>query len=256
MLEIKNLYTEIDQTMILKNISFSIDKGQIIGIIGENGSGKSTLFNSILGLCEIKSGEVYLDTENVKYTKKGKRELRKRVSMVMQYPDRQIFYSTVKDELAFPLLNLKFTPDEIEGKIADVCKVLDVKPLLSSFVQNLSFGQKKRVSIASCLMLDLDYLLLDEPTAGLDPRLNREMRVILRDLKEHSGLIVSSHDMDFIYDICDYIYVLKNGEFILEGIKDEVFQNEKLLLDVGLDIPPVYKFQKLLKESEFENKNK
>lgn len=245
MLEIKNLKTSIDGKEILHGIDMKVNKGEVIGLIGQNGSGKSTLFNSVLGLLKFNEGEVILDGKKAEYSKSGKRDLRKKVTLVMQDPDRQIFYSTVRDELLFPLKNLKVPEDEAESEIRRVMKLLNMEYLEKRFVQNLSYGEKKRVTIGGAMLLKPNYLFLDEPTAGLDPRLVRQMKDILSDLKKETGLIVSSHDMDFIYGVCDYIYVIHSGEIVLKGTADEVYDNKDLIFDAGLDIPGTYIIKKI-----------
>ena len=176
MLEVKNLITKIDEKTILKSINIKVEKGEVIGLIGQNGSGKSTLFNSVLGLLKFESGEVVIDGEKAEYSKSGKRKLRRDVTMVMQDPDRQIFYSTVRDDLMFPLRNLKVPEEEAEQKVENIMKTINMEYLADRFVQNLSYGEKKRVTIAGAMLLEPKYLFMDEPTAGLDPRLTRQMK--------------------------------------------------------------------------------
>ena len=150
--------------------------GETIGIIGGTGSGKSTLFNSVLGLVKFNSGEVDIDGEKADYSKNGKRKLRRDVTLVMQDPDRQIFYSTVRDDLMFPLRNLKVPEEEAKQRVENVMKTINMEYLADRFVQNLSYGEKKRVTIAGAMLLEPKYLFMDEPTAGLDPRLTRQMK--------------------------------------------------------------------------------
>ena len=248
MLEVKNLITKIDEKTIQKSINMKVEKGEVIGLIGQNGSGKSTLFNSVLGLVKFNSGEVDIDGEKADYSKNGKRKLRRDVTLVMQDPDRQIFYSTVRDDLMFPLRNLKVPEEEAKQKVENVMKTINMEYLADRFVQNLSYGEKKRVTIAGAMLLEPKYLFMDEPTAGLDPRLTRQMKEILSDLKKTCGIVVSSHDMDFIYGVSDYIYVIKNGEIVLEGDKDTVYENEQIIMDAGLDIPGGFRIKKLMEK--------
>lgn len=252
MLEIINLKTSIDGKEILHGINMKVNRGEVIGLIGQNGSGKSTLFNSVLGLLKFSEGSVLIDNEKAEYSKSGKRDLRRKVTLVMQDPDRQIFYSTVRDELLFPLKNLKVPEDIAKKEIERVMKLLNMEYLEKRFVQNLSYGEKKRVTIGGAMLLKPKYLFLDEPTAGLDPRLVRQMKEILAGLKKETGLIVSSHDMDFIYAVCDYIYVIHSGEIVLKGTADEVYDNKELIYKAGLDIPGSYIIKKLKEKYNIE----
>lgn len=240
MLEIKDITVSYSDKLAIKNININVNKGEIVGLIGVNGSGKSTLFHSVLGLIKFQKGEVILDGEKLKYDKSGLRSLRKDITLVMQDPDRQIFYSTVMDDLLFPLRNIKVPEDDAKMMVNKVMKRIGMEYLKDRFVQGLSFGEKKRVTIAGAMLLNPKYLFLDEPTAGLDPRLTREMKGILKELRSDMGLIISSHDMEFIYDVCDRIYVIKEGEIMCSGTPDEVFCGKERSViedEWGLSIP-------------------
>ena len=167
MIETKNLYFKYDNGYeALKNINMEIRKGQIIGLIGENGSGKSTLFLSILGINKKSSGDILIDGQSISYKKSFIRQYRKKVNMVLQDPDKQIFYSDVYSDMAFGLRNLKLTEDEIEKRITLSLEALEISDLRDKAVHYLSYGQKKRLAIAGVLAMDPEFILLDEPTAG------------------------------------------------------------------------------------------
>lgn len=243
-----------DGTSALKDINIDLNKGNVIGIIGANGSGKSTLFLNILGILKPLKGTIKYNNKPIKYDKKSLRDYRKEVTMVFQDPDKQLFYSRVYDDVAFALRNLNISEEEIKKRVEvtlEKVKALDLKEKPTHF---LSFGQKKRVSIGGALILDSNILLLDEPTSGLDPAMSKEIKSIIKDLSKEKKLVVSSHDMDFIYEICDYIYILSKGKILGEGKPEEIFLETELLERAGLEKPwlvkiheylnlPLYKFE-------------
>lgn len=257
MIETKNLYFKYDNGYeALKNINMEIRKGQIIGLIGENGSGKSTLFLSILGINKKSSGDILIDGQSISYKKSFIRQYRKKVNMVLQDPDKQIFYSDVYSDMAFGLRNLKLTEDEIEKRITLSLEALEISDLRDKAVHYLSYGQKKRLAIAGVLAMDPEFILLDEPTAGLDPRLTRQMIKTIKKLKDNDKtILVSSHDMDFIYEVCDYIYVINKGEIISQGKTSEVFLDKDKIRGAGLDLPTLARLHANTGLPLFENED-
>ncbi len=262
MIEIESLdYIYEDGTLALKNINMNLDKGGVISVIGANGSGKSTLFLNILGILKPKKGSIKYNNNQIRYDKKSLRDYRKSVTMVFQDPDKQLFYSKVYDDMAFALRNLSLEEDEIKKRVdlsLKKVKALDIKEKPTHF---LSYGQKKRIAIGAALTMDSKVLLLDEPTSGLDPMMASCIKLIIKDLSKEKKLVISSHDMDFIYEISDYVYILAHGEIIGEGPPMEVFQRTDLLERADLEKPwlvkihqylnlPLYKTQ----EELFKNK--
>lgn len=247
MIKIDSLqYNYEDGTKALVDIQFDLDKGRTIGVIGANGSGKSTLFLNILGVLRPTKGTIFFDNKKIKYDKRSLREYRKQVTMVFQDPEKQLFYSKVYDDVAFVLRNLDHSEDEIKVKVENALNTVNALDLLEKPTHFLSYGQKKRVAIAGSLVLDSKVLLLDEPTSGLDPNMTKEMIKIINDLKEDKKLIVSSHNMDFIYEVCDYIYVLSKGHIIGEGKPSEVFLQSDLISKALLDKPWLVKIHEKL----------
>ncbi len=256
MIKIESLqYNYEDGTRALVDINFDLDKGRTIGVIGANGSGKSTLFLNILGILQPTKGTIYFKSHKMKYDKKSLRDYRKQVTMVFQDPEKQLFYSKVYDDVAFVLRNLDYPEDEIKIKVEQALKTVNALDLLEKPTHFLSYGQKKRIAIAGSLVLDSAVLLLDEPTSGLDPHMTKEMKKIIKDLKEEKKLIVSSHDMDFIYEVCDYIYVLSKGQIIGEGIPSEIFLQTDLITKALLDKPWLVKIHERLNLPLYENEN-
>lgn len=227
-----------DGKKALTDVSIDLAKGDIIGLIGANGSGKSTLFMQLLGINKPTKGKVYFDDKPLTYNKKALFALRKKVSIVFQDPDQQIFYSNVRDDVAFALRNLGVSEREVEKRVKSVLETVGAKEFQDKPVQYLSYGQKKRVAIAGALVLDTDWLLLDEPTAGLDPIGKKIMMEIIERLaNEGKKILISSHDIDLIYEICDYVYVLKKGEVLTDGETSQVFLEKDNIEEADLVQP-------------------
>lgn len=247
MIEIQSLdYTYEDGTRALIDININLDKGKVVSIIGANGSGKSTLFLNMLGILKPKRGRVKYNNKQIQYDKKSLRDYRKSITMVFQDPDKQLFFSKVYDDMAFALRNLAFKEDEIKKRVEwslEKVKAMDLKEKPTHF---LSYGQKKRIAIGAALTMDSKVLLLDEPTSGLDPAMSSEMKSIIKQLSNEKKLVVSSHDMDFIYEISDYVYILAKGEIIGQGPTMEVFQRTDLLEKADLEKPWLVKIHQYL----------
>lgn len=246
-------YEYEDGTKALKDINIDLNRGNVIGIIGANGSGKSTLLLNILGMLKPTSGKVKYEGNELKYDKKFLREYRKNVSIVFQDPEKQIFYSKVYDDVAFALRNLDIDEDQVELRVNDSLEKVKAMDLKEKPTHFLSYGQKKRVAIAGVLVMDTKVLLLDEPTAGLDPYMTKEIKNIVNNLKSDKKLIISSHDMDFIYEICDYIYVLGQGQILGQGNAEQVFLDSKLIEDALLEKPWLVKIHENLNVPLYKN---
>ncbi|MBC8591407.1 energy-coupling factor ABC transporter ATP-binding protein [Wansuia hejianensis] len=254
MIKINSLeYKYQDGTVALKDINLDLEKGNIIGIIGANGSGKSTLFLNIMGILKPLKGNIEFQGKKLKYDKKSLRQYRKEVGMVFQDPEKQIFYSRVEDDVAFSLRNLNYKEDEIKKRVKRSLDKVGAIKLRDKATHFLSYGEKKRVAIAGNLVMENKVLLLDEPTSGLDPKMTREMKNIIKDLGKDKKLIISSHDMDFIYEICDYIYVLKEGEIVGYGPTVEIFKRKELLEKSLLDRPWLVKVHEILEIPLYRN---
>lgn len=223
---------------VLHGLNLDFSRGQVTAILGANGCGKSTLFMTLLGILKPQSGEVRWQGQPIGYGKKELRALRQRVSMVFQDPDQQIFYTDVESDIAFALRNLGMSEAVIASRIEQALALVDGTALKTMPVQYLSHGQKKRVAIAGALVLEADMLLLDEPTAGLDPAGRSQMMALIRRISESGRrVVVSSHDIDFIYEVCDYLYVLSKGHLLAEGTRREVFLQPDMLSRAGLVQP-------------------
>lgn len=232
----------------LNNINLDFSNGNMIGIIGSNGSGKSTLFMNLMGILKPSSGKIIYNNKQLIYNKKNLYELRKEVGIVFQDPEKQIFYSKVYDDIAFSLRNIGIGESEINKRVYESLKLVNAVDLIDKPIHFLSYGQKKRIAIASVIAMGNKIILMDEPTAGLDPVNVKSVKETLKKLCEKGvKIIISSHDMDLIYELCDYIYVLNKGKIELEGKFNEVFKNELAIKNAGLDIPWLVKIHKNMK---------
>ena len=239
MLKLENIYFSYDNGQeVLKNISIDIEKGKKIIFLGENGSGKSTLFFLLNGILKKDSGDIFLENKKIKYKKKDLDELRRKVGVVFQ-------------EIAYGLENIGFSINEIESRVEKILKELELNDLKENPCHHLSYGQKKRVSIASIVAMNPEVLVLDEPTAWLDPKNIKKITDILEDLnKKGKTIIISTHDIDFAYDIADYIYILHNGIILKKGSRDEIFEDFEFFKKLNFNIPNKLKIKKFLNKKD------
>ncbi|AEV95643.1 energy-coupling factor ABC transporter ATP-binding protein [Pediococcus claussenii] len=256
MISLKNLDFSYDnKNKILDNLNIDFgEQGQIIGIVGPNGSGKSTIFKNIVALEKPTSGFVQVDGVPIKYSKKGLFNLRSQIGMVFQNADHQIFFSNVSEDVSFVLKNLKYSKKQIGERLDWVFKELDMEDIRDRPVQYLSGGQKRRVAIAGVMVMKPKWLLLDEPTTGLDFDGIKRMKNLIKQLmKNGQRFIISSHDMNFMYDICDYFYVIKGGSLLGKGTKQVVFENQEIMTQAQLEIPFIVKLHRKFGTELFEN---
>ncbi|MDX7997783.1 ATP-binding cassette domain-containing protein [Xenorhabdus sp. Reich] len=237
-LETRALHFSYQDEPILKGLTLDFSRYQVTGIIGANGCGKSTLLMNLSGVLRPQQGAVWWNNAPLDYSKKSLMNLRQHVVTVFQDPDQQIFYTDIESDLAFSLRNLGVDETEIQRRIEYALTMVDAHTFRNKPIQYLSFGQKKRIAIAGALVMEFDYLLLDEPTAGLDPAGRQKMlRLIEMIAAEGKRIIISSHDIDLIYQICDGLYVLANGEMISSGKPESVLLQKTQLEQAGLVQP-------------------
>lgn len=243
-------FTYHDGTKALKNINIEIKKGEKVAIIGPNGAGKSTLFSHFNGLTEPTSGCVKLNNKAISFKKDELSEVRQKVGIVFQNPTDQLFAPTVKEDVAFGPMNLGLSYDEVEKRVKDALKMVGMENYESKTPHHLSGGQQKRVAIAGVIAMKPEIMILDEPTAGLDPDGVEKVLAIMNQLN-HEGvtLIISSHDIDMISEYADKIFVLYNGEIIESGSKNEILSNRELLKKAHLRSPLTTEILYNLKEA-------
>ena len=235
----------------VKHMSFSVEKGEFLGIIGHTGSGKSTLIQHLNGLLRPTSGEILLDGTNIWQDKKTTRESRFRVGLVFQYPEYQLFEETVYRDIAFGPKNMGLSEEEIRTRVLRAAGSAGVdESLLEKSPFDLSGGQKRRVAIAGVIAMEPEVLILDEPTAGLDPRGCEDILSLLRRYHTQRGstVVLVSHSMEEIARNAQRIIVLDKGVVRMQGTPAEVFARARELEAVGLDVPQVTKIAHALHE--------
>ncbi|MDX5627759.1 MULTISPECIES: ATP-binding cassette domain-containing protein [unclassified Brenneria] len=230
MLTTRQLNFRYQDEPILRDLSLDFSRHAVTGVIGANGCGKSTLFMNLTGILRPQSGAVLWDNQPIDYSKAGLRALRQRIATVFQDPEQQIFYTDIDSDIAFSLRNLGMDETLIAQRVEQALTLVDAQAFRHKPIQYLSHGQKKRVAVAGALVMEAPYLLLDEPTSGLDPAGREQMIAIIeRIVAQGKRVIISSHDIDLIYAVCGYVYVLAHGELVSEGVSADVFlQREKL----------------------------
>ena len=246
-IELKNVnycYSEDSayKVQALKDVNLTIEDGQFIGIIGHTGSGKSTLIQHLNGLLKATSGTILYNGEDIYSEKYDLRQLRFKVGMVFQYPEHQLFETTNFEDVCFGPKNLGLDKEEVEARaLVALTSVRFPKELYGNSPFDLSGGQKRRVAIAGVLAMKPDVLILDEPTAGLDPAGRDEILGLISKMHRELGItiILVSHSMEDVAQYVDRIIVMNSGEVMYDGVPKEVFRHYKELEEVGLAAPQV-----------------
>jgi cobalt/nickel transport system ATP-binding protein len=232
----------------LHSLNFVAPRNSRIAVIGANGAGKSTLFKCFNGIFTPTSGQVLIRGEPI--TKQNLREVRKFVGLVFQNPDDQIFSPTVEQDVAFGPMNLGLDQETVHHRVHEALTLVGIEDLAHRVPHHLSGGEKKRVAIAGIIAMEPEVLVLDEPTAGLDPRGIRELIDVVNNLSRKFGMTVifSTHDVSVIPEVADYLYVMAKGRFVAQGTVEEVFAQPELLASVRLDVPVLPRLTRSLKE--------
>lgn len=222
-----------DGTEALKGVSFRITHGESVGIVGANGAGKSTMLMQMNGSLLPTSGRVTIGDLQLLNT--TRQEIRRKVGIVFQNPDDQLFMPTVFEDVAFGPLNLGLTAECVQERVHDALKTVNSLELKEKPPHHLSGGQKRAVSIASVLAMDPDILVMDEPAANLDPRSRRSLITMLRSFA-HSK-IIASHDLDLILDVCSRCIVIRDGAVVADGPARDILTNKRLMEQNNLELP-------------------
>jgi len=236
----------------LDNIDFIAKRNSKIAIIGPNGAGKSTLFKHLNGILKPYSGTILIKGEPI--TKDNIREIRKTVGLVFQNPDDQIFSPTVEQDVAFGPTNLGLDAETICHRVSEALKIVGLEDYRTRVTHHLSGGEKKRVAIAGVIAMEPQVLVLDEPTAGLDPQGIRDVISYIKNFSEQYGITVifSTHDISLVSELADYIYVMNKGTFVAQGTVAEIFEKHELLNSVRLDVPVLPKLIHSLRNHEIQ----
>ncbi len=252
-IEISDLcFSYEDGAPALKNVSMSIKRGKTTAILGGNGAGKSTLFLNLNGVLTPKSGRVFFEGKEVSYSKSGLTEIRRKIGIVFQDPDDQLFSSSVVKDISFGLMKLGLSEDEIRRRVELVVKQTGIESIVGKPTHALSFGQKKRVAIAGILVMEPSVIILDEPTAGLDPQGVSEILNLLDEIKQRLGItvIISTHDIDLVPLYCDEVYVLDGGSVIFGGTPESLFSRPDLLRAHNLRLPRITHLMSILRSRD------
>ena len=246
-LEVQDLRYSYDRTREALHIGrFSLRKGERVAVLGANGAGKSTFFLCLNGVLEA-GGRIFCSGREM--TKRDRNELRRRVGIVFQDPDRQIIASTVGEEVSFGPMNLRLPPDEVARRVDDSLRYLDLTEFRSRPAHYLSGGEKKRVSIADILAMEPDVLVFDEPTVSLDPKNVELFEHVLDKLREEGRtVLLSTHNVDFAYRWAERAVVLHEGAVAADGPIGEVLADEALLARCSLRPPALLEIARLLRE--------
>lgn len=226
----------------LKGVSVDFGKGEIIAVIGHTGSGKSTLLQHLNGLLKPDSGDVLFEGKSIYSSKETLRNCRFNVGLCFQYPEHQLFESTVYKDIAFGPVNMGLSEEEIKKRVLSSIEYVGLtKDYLEKSPFDLSGGEKRRVAIAGVISMEPEVLILDEPTAGLDPLGKNNLLKLIKDYNERTGntVIFVSHNMDDVALVADRVIVMNDGEIALEGTVDEVYSEGEVLASLGLDVPEI-----------------
>jgi len=246
-LEVKNLHHVYSagtpfEHCALNDVTFSVDRGEFIGVIGHTGSGKSTLMQHLNGLLKPTSGSILLDGKDIWADKASTRNARFRVGLVFQYPEYQLFEETVYKDIAFGPKNMGLTAQEIDRRVRDAASIVGLSDeQLQASPFDLSGGQKRRVAIAGVIAMEPEILILDEPTAGLDPEGREDIlgNIEAYRQKNNATIMMVSHSMSDVARLTDRLLVMSDAKLVMDGTPEDVFAHSSELLEMGLDIPEI-----------------
>ena len=246
-LEVKNLHHVYSagtpfEHVALHDVSFAVERGEFIGVIGHTGSGKSTLMQHLNGLLKPTSGEILLDGKSIWENKASIRQTKFRVGLVFQYPEYQLFEETVYKDIAFGPKNMKLSAEEIDRRVREAAELVGISPeMLEVSPFDLSGGQKRRVAIAGVIAMEPEILILDEPTAGLDPEGREDILSNIDGYRKakNATIMMVSHSMADVARLTDRLLVMDHAKLALNGTPEQVFAQSDRLVEMGLDIPDV-----------------
>jgi len=240
------------ESVALKDVSFTLEEGEFVGIIGHTGSGKSTLVQHLNGLLKPKSGSIVIGDVDITEGKVPMRDIRRRIGLVFQYPEYQLFEETVHKDVAFGPGNLGLSSEETDRRVKEAIELvgLDYEEIKDRSPFELSGGQKRRVAIAGVIAMKPEVLILDEPTAGLDPKAHKDVLEMIKRIHEarNSITILVSHNMNDIANLSDKVLVMEKGTLSMEGTPRQVFAEVDKLKNMGLALPPAAELMDMLRK--------
>lgn len=241
-----------EEHQALSNVNFDVYDGEVVGIIGHTGSGKSTLLQHLNGLLKATEGSIVIGGVDITEPGVSMRDIRRRVGLVFQYPEYQLFEETVAKDVAFGPKNLGLSQEETEQRAEEAIELvgLDYEAIKDRSPFDLSGGQKRRVAIAGVIAMKPQVLILDEPTAGLDPGAHKDILKMIRQVHESQGgiIIFVSHNMADVAQLSDKVIVMSEGKAVMVGTPKEVFSQKDRLAGLGLGVPPVTELMYSLRE--------
>lgn len=243
------------EKVAIEDISISVEKGDFIGIIGHTGSGKSTLVQHLNGLLKPTSGTILLDGKDIHSDKNFTRQARFKVGLCFQYPEYQLFENTVYEDIAFGPKNMKLSKEEIKERVLRAAEFVGVRnDMLQKSPFDLSGGEKRRVAIAGVMAMQPEILILDEPSAGLDPKGRKIISEMIEQYRKNTGstVIVVSHSMEDVAESADKVLVMNRGKVEYFASVDEVFSNAEHLVEIGLNVPEITKVFLALKKQGYD----
>ena len=243
------------EKVAIEDINISIEKGEFIGIIGHTGSGKSTLVQHLNGLLKPTSGTILLDGTDIHSDKNFTRQARFKVGLCFQYPEYQLFENTVYEDIAFGPKNMKLSKEEIKERVLRAAEFVGVRnDMLQKSPFDLSGGEKRRVAIAGVMAMQPEILILDEPSAGLDPKGRKVISEMIEQYRKNTGstVIVVSHSMEDVAESADKVLVMNRGKVEYFASVDEVFSNAEHLVEIGLNVPEITKVFLALKKQGYD----
>ena len=239
------------QKTAIENINVTIPAGQFVGVLGHTGSGKSTFIQHLNALLQPSAGKILLDGEDINRDKKSRHDVKWKVGLVFQYPEYQLFEETVFADIAFGPKNMGLKKEEIDEHVREAAGFVGVEDsLFDKSPLELSGGQKRRIAIAGVIAMRPEILILDEPTAGLDPAGCRQIMDNIRRYQRETGatVLIVSHNMDDAARLCARLLVFDHGKLVMDGTPEEIFSHPQELIDIGLAVPQATALAMVLRE--------
>ncbi len=241
-----------EKSHAIEDLSIAFEEGKTTAILGANGAGKSTLFLHLNGILQPEHGEVRFRGQPISYKKAGLRQLRSKVGIVFQNPDDQLFSASVYQDISFGAVNMGLSSEEVHKRVNAVMEQIGITYLKDRPTHSLSFGQKKRVAFAGIMVMQPEVIILDEPTAGLDPVGVSELMHLLQDIcrQQNTTIILSTHDIDVVPIYADVIDVMDKGHVIAHGTPEEIFAQPELLRAHHLRLPRISHLLEILQKED------